>query len=94
MRNWLKLLFAALLLNPLYTAAADSENGKALHNANCSRCHGSDIYTRPGRMVNSLQELDKRVHQCVQMAELPWFDEEIKDVVEYLNVYFYNFGMK
>lgn len=94
MQNWLKTLIITLLVIPSFASAANSENGKRLHDSHCTRCHNSEIYTRPDRTVHSLEELKKRVHQCVLMAALPWFDEEIEDVIEYLNVYFYNFGIK
>ena len=94
MRNWPELFLVLVLVFPLSAAGADSENGRILHDSNCTRCHGKDMYTRPGRTIDSLQALQKRVHQCVLMADLPWFEEEIEDVVEYLNVYFYNFEMK
>lgn len=71
--------------------AANIENGKALHNANCVRCHQAEVYTRENRMVNSYTELYERVRQCEIMAEMAWFEEEIEDVVGYLNEIYYKF---
>lgn len=70
------------------------ENGKRLHDANCTRCHDSDIYTRPKRIVNSLEELKKRVTQCELSAELTWFEEDINDVVLYLDENYYKFPLE
>ena len=71
--------------------AADIENGKALHIENCTRCHQPDVYTREKRMVNSFDELHEQVRQCEIMAEMAWFDEEIEDVVGFLNEAYYKF---
>ena len=71
--------------------AANIENGEALHNANCVRCHQAEVYTRENRMVNSYTELYERVRQCEIMAEMAWFEEEIEDVVGYLNEIYYKF---
>lgn len=89
---YLRLLIVLVL--PAITAnalAADIENGKALHDANCVRCHQAEVYTRENRMVNSYTELYERVRQCEIMAEMAWFEEEIEDVVSYLNETYYKF---
>lgn len=87
------LLVVSLLLGSAVTTAADIENGKQLHDENCLRCHKPVVYTREDRMVNSYEELHERVRQCEIMAEMAWFDEEIDDVVAYLNDAFYQFDI-
>ena len=71
--------------------SVDIENGKALHDANCMRCHQESIYTRKDRLIYSYPELRERISQCELGAELTWFDEEIDDVTAYLNDAFYHF---
>ena len=71
--------------------AVDIENGKALHDANCKRCHNENVYTRKDRLIHSYDALRERIIQCELMAEMAWFDEEIDDVVAYLNQAFYKF---
>ncbi len=83
-----------LFLNSLNLLAADIENGQTLHKGHCTRCHDTEIYTRPDRIVNNLEELKNRVQQCELTIELAWFEEEVNDVTEYLNSYFYKFGIK
>ena len=75
-------------------SAADIENGKALHDANCKRCHQESIYTRENSLIHSYTELRERISQCELSAELTWFDEEIDDVTAYLNQAFYKFEME
>ena len=71
----------------------DIENGKALHDENCTRCHTESVYTREKRIVNSYPELRERISQCELSAEMAWFDEEIDNVTAYLNDAFYNFDI-
>ena len=86
-----------ILLSPL-TLAADAEHGKTLHQSHCTTCHmgmtggdGSALYTRKDRRVRSLQGLQAQVRRCETTLELKWFDEDVADVVEYLNARYYKF---
>lgn len=72
--------------------AAPSERAESLHEANCLSCHGSEIYTREGRLITSIDALERQVQRCETALGLRWFDEEIKDVAAYLNDRFYRFG--
>ncbi len=76
--------------------AADSANGQALHDAHCQSCHASlnegkpsQIYTRADRRVTSLSGLKSQVNRCKASVGVAWFDDEVADVVEYLNSNFY-----
>ncbi len=81
-----------LLLLSVPVHAFDINNGKALHNENCVRCHDSSMYTREDRKTKDYTSLRERVVQCEIMTELIWFDEEIDDVTAYLNNAFYYFN--
>ncbi len=74
--------------------AIDIENGKTLHNEGCLRCHNDSMYTRENTLVNSFDELHKRIRNCELMTDMTWFDEEIDDVAAYLNDTFYLFDME
>jgi mono/diheme cytochrome c family protein len=76
--------------------AADVAHGKTLHESNCIACHSSmtngqpsSLYTRPDRRVTSLAGLEKQVRRCELSLGLTWFDDDIGDVVAYLNEQFY-----
>lgn len=91
------LLISVMLLSPI-GLAADLKNGEQLHNSQCKTCHiqmtggdGSLLYTRDDRRVNSLKALQQRVHRCESNLELKWLDDEINDVVHYLNKTYYHF---
>ncbi|MBL1140521.1 MAG: cytochrome c [Proteobacteria bacterium] len=92
-----KLIHVSLITLLLFSASAqavDIENGKALHDANCLRCHDETNYTRENRIINSYEALRKRINDCEIMAEMAWFDEEIDDVTAYLNSAFYHFNLE
>ncbi len=69
--------------------AADVNAGKKLVDNNCTRCHGSEVYTRKDRMVNTLPGLHKQVRRCEQMLGLTWFDEDVDNAAAHLNEQFY-----
>ncbi|PCI22005.1 MAG: green heme protein [Piscirickettsiaceae bacterium] len=70
--------------------ATDLENGKSLHNENCMSCHSSDKYTAKMRRVQSLASLTSQVKRCDFSLGTQWFDEDIDDVVNYLNTTYYH----
>ena len=76
--------------------AADPANGKTLHDESCIACHTSltngqptTMYTRADRKFNSLSGLNKQVMRCQNSVGANWFDDQIADVVEYLNTNYY-----
>lgn len=86
------LLFAVTSVN------ADMSNGKELHDSNCTSCHvslqggdGTGIYTRENSRMDSHPALVKQVKRCRDSLGVPWPDEHVNDVVEYLNSTFYKF---
>lgn len=87
-----KLIAILVLLNlALPVAAADIENGDDLHFENCTGCHDETVYTRANRTVQSMQRLGLQVRFCKDTLELGWFDEDVDDVVEFLNRNYYHF---
>ena len=92
MKSLSKLLAAAILASTAHLAvAADAAHGKALQQENCMSCHDNAIYTRQDRKVTTLAGLDKQVRRCELSLGLQWFDEDVADVVAYLNNSFYKF---
>ena len=72
--------------------AADPQQGEKLVTKDCTRCHGSEVYTRADRKVTSLPGLHKQVRRCEQMLGLTWFDEDIENTADYLNQRYYKFS--
>ncbi|MCK5723028.1 MAG: cytochrome c [Gammaproteobacteria bacterium] len=80
------------------SANADIKNGKELHDSNCTSCHismqggdGSGIYTREHKRIESYPALIKQVKRCRDSLGVPWPEEHVNDVVEYLNSTFYKY---
>lgn len=78
--------------------AADIERGKSLHDDNCIECHvsiqggdGSGIYTRADRRIDSLPALRTQVKRCKNSMGVSWPEDQIDDVVAYLNSMYYKF---
>jgi cytochrome c2 len=73
------------------TAAADTGHGQDLVNKHCTRCHDDGIYTREEHRVTTLNGLQNQVRRCDINLGLKWFDDDINDVVIYLNNQYYKF---
>lgn len=77
---------------------ADVENGKTLHDSNCTSCHisiqggdGNGIYTRENKRIESYSGLVKQVNRCRDSLGVEWPENDVNDVVEYLNTTFYKY---
>jgi mono/diheme cytochrome c family protein len=101
MTRW---FFGSLLLVSVSLAQAEEmtavEEGKALHDKNCLACHAgktdnrpSQLYTRENRRVNDKEALQKQVEFCNEMLGLMLFDNEIQDIVTYLDTEYYQFSV-
>jgi cytochrome c2 len=71
--------------------AADIESGNDLHFEHCTGCHDSSVYTRENRNVRDLAQLGRQVRFCKDSIGLTWFDDEVDDVIAYLNATYYHF---
>ena len=92
----LTLLVALASMGPCQ--AADIERGRVLHSENCIQCHaamyggdGTTIYVREDRRIDSLVALTKQVRRCKNSLGLPWPEDQIEDLIIYLNSTFYHF---
>jgi hypothetical protein len=84
------VLGATALLTGLPAAA--EVDAHALYDANCTKCHGSEVYTRDDRRIQSMDGLRTQVRMCEQNLGLTWFDEQIDAVASLLNEQYYKFG--
>jgi mono/diheme cytochrome c family protein len=72
-------------------SADDTVNAQALVEQNCTSCHGSEVYTRSDRRVDSLDALHSQVRMCEQNLGLTWFDDQVDAVSALLNREYYRF---
>lgn len=89
----MKSLVPALALLTLGSSAqaADIENGNDLHFEHCTGCHDETVYTRSERKIRDLAQLGRQVRFCKDAVGATWFDDEVDDVIEYLNATYYRF---
>jgi len=90
------LLAVPLMLTGAASAATTEEtdiigHGEELHQADCSICHGDEVYTRDDRFIKSLQALNKQVLRCRDNTGAAWFDEDTEAVVKFLDSRYYRF---
>lgn len=69
----------------------DGAEGKRLHDASCTGCHDTSVYTRKDHKVLSLDGLKQQVENCTHMAQKEFSPAERQDIVKYLNDQFYRF---
>ena len=92
MNKWTIRFFTIVLFSlPTVSQADAKSNGEALHQENCTRCHTSQVYTRPDRFIHSYESLSKQVRRCEIPAKVQWSDEQVQSVIDYLDTNFYKF---
>jgi hypothetical protein len=86
-------LLLALALTPGGRAAlpGNSDEGKRLHDANCTGCHDTHVYTRKDRSVRSLDGLKQQLNNCAHMAGKQFSVVDTQNLIKYLNDTFYQF---
>ena len=82
----LLFLCSALYSNETYT------NGEELFNeAKCMECHNREDFKKDEKKVKNTKVLFQKVQACALNSEAEWFDEDMLDVVHYLNKKHYKF---
>jgi mono/diheme cytochrome c family protein len=61
------------------------ERGRALYENHCVVCHTPKIHSRPNRIPLNVEELRQIVQNWAKGEDLHWSEQEITDVVWYLN---------
>jgi hypothetical protein len=80
------------LLAPLAGAQSPSvERGQALYENHCTVCHTSQIHKRTQRLPVARAEVRAIVAHWQTQEKLPWGEQEVEDVVEFLNRTKYHF---
>lgn len=73
------------------SSGADAQAGKALHEASCLKCHGTEVYKSAQRKIGSPEALRAQVARCAKAAEVAWTEAQVADVAAYLDEAFYRF---
>ena len=86
-----RLILIGIMVATSPAVVADAVRGKTLHDEQCMKCHGTEVYTRSDRFIKDRAALAKQVQRCQLSAGAQWFDDDVNDVVDYLNTTFYKF---
>jgi len=65
--------------------AADVNRGRGLYENHCTVCHTAKVHTRPNRIPLNFEELRQIVTHWAKEEKLNWSQDDIDDVVWYLN---------
>ena len=68
----------------------DPARGEALHR-DCLSCHGTELYVPPQRKISTLPALRDAVERWNDMYNPKMTEQEVADVVAYLNANYYKF---
>lgn len=71
---------------------ADIERGRALYENHCQACHTPRVHHRADRLPVNQVELRDIVDRWQREEKLRWSEQDISDVVEYLNRTRYGYG--
>ncbi|VAW81688.1 hypothetical protein MNBD_GAMMA13-1945 [hydrothermal vent metagenome] len=74
-------------------SSADVKHGQQLHDASCVKCHDNGVYTRKDRFVGDKNALTTQVQRCKANVGAQWFDEDVADVVDFLDTSYYKFPL-
>ena len=67
------------------------ERGRALYENHCVVCHTPKVHSRPNRIPLTVDELRQIVRDFAQGENLHWSEQEVADVVWFLNETKYRF---
>lgn len=94
MRKSLALIPILAVLSVSAQAAplpGNAAEGKKLHDANCLSCHDDSVYKRKERRVTDLAGINDQITACGHQAEVTLGNEQINNLVKYLNETYYKF---
>lgn len=95
MTRWLNChgIIAGIVLSSSVVAAdlPDPERGRALYENHCVVCHTSKVHRRYPPSAIDREALRYIVNVWVEEQKLRWSENDIRDVVEYLNRVYYRY---
>ena len=86
-------ILAGLVVSATVPAAdlPNPDRGRGLYENHCVVCHTSKVHRRYPQLAIDREALHYIVSVWVEEQNLRWSEEEIRDVVEYLNRNYYRY---
>jgi len=81
----------AFLLIFQSAVVAEEFAGKPVHDKDCLKCHGVEMYSRDPLFVKSYRQLDAQVNACAKRNNIQWTEDQTEDIIDYLCDAFYGF---
>ena len=91
MKNLAAIFLLLLAAAPAF--AQDAGRGKLLYETHCGGCHYERVHDRLRTKIRDLADLRAEVARWAPQTKRKFTDEELADVVEYLNVSHYRIGL-
>ncbi len=85
------IITTASLLTGFSAYAEATSNGEQLHASKCQGCHDNSVYTRANRFIKNRAALHEQVNRCHKQVRADWTDQQINNVVNYLDSQYYKF---
>ena len=91
-RQWRALLTTLALIVPTAQAQeVNLERGEALYRNHCNVCHESLVHIRDHPTAKTIQNLRLQVTRWAAEIDQGWGNDEIEDVLGYLDATYYRF---
>jgi hypothetical protein len=68
-----------------------ASRGQLLYENHCSSCHECAVHAHDSKRLRSLSELRGVVWRWAEQSRLRWKEEDVEDVVRFLNSRYYQF---
>lgn len=65
--------------------------GMELYENHCTHCHESRAHIREKRKARSLAQIESWIWRWAKELKLSWTNEEVKEVLSYLNTRYYRY---
>lgn len=84
---------AALLAVPASAQPTSPLRGMELYENHCTACHASRVHIRDRekRKARSLAQVESWIWHWAKELKLTWTEEEVKEVLAYLNTRYYEY---
>lgn len=89
----MRLASLLLLFLPVAAMAQDAARGRLLYETHCGGCHYERVHQRLRSDVKGLDDLRATVARWAAQTKHRFTEEDLQDVVQYLNESHYRFGL-
>ncbi len=84
-------IFISVLLTTTFINADEKRGEELFMEAKCLECHETTSFKHNEKKVNNIHKLKQKVKACEFNTNTGWFDDEVMDVVDYLNKKYYHY---